>query len=484
LESLQSLYVNHHLIIFSDSRHFFSPITGKLYSWLSQFHAWKQPFLFTSEAPDHWDYYKQQLHKAGLVVLATGQQGLEELVSHISADVVTSAGQRGKSFDLYPAMLEQRPRRFLERHAPAPEMEAELLTQLLNFLKPDGFKWLAACAVYPGLNWNLTLSLGQQLDLIGDNNTRLLRLARLPWFRYGYMPDWLRIALLEALKSGETQAEPEIRDCLNKLLSEITKQAPSAASGLKIAQNRPFRDYLHRFFMPPWKKTDDDNPLQEFVFQSFMDGKLAVKASKLSALKSSRLVNRYTLVIGIILLTCYLWNKLEEQESQVQQEKDIAAKKVQDTIDQEKAFSAKKVQDTIDQEKEKAAQNKYPKSAEPNVAKLTIGSPGPGGGIVFYVDNIGKHGLEAKGKDEPKEMDWDAANKAAKGYGSGWHLPSKDELNKLYKQKDVVGGFAYNNYWSSTDYDNYYACYQYFDNGSLYTYPKLQRFGVRAVRAF
>ncbi len=30
-------------------------------------------------------------------------------------------------------------------------------------------------------------------------------------------------------------------------------------------------------------------------------------------------------------------------------------------------------------------------------------------------------------------------------------LPSKDELNELYKQKDVVGGFVNYIYWSSTE---------------------------------
>ena len=116
--------------------------------------------------------------------------------------------------------------------------------------------------------------------------------------------------------------------------------------------------------------------------------------------------------------------------------------------------------------------------------KLQLGSTGPGGGKVFYVDNTGKHGLEAKAKDEPKPMDWDAANKAAKGHGSGWHLPSKDELNLLYTQKDVVGGFASNNYWSSTEIDSDFAWFQSFGNGDQDYYNKNYTFAVRAVRAF
>jgi hypothetical protein len=72
---------------------------------------------------------------------------------------------------------------------------------------------------------------------------------------------------------------------------------------------------------------------------------------------------------------------------------------------------------------------------------------------------------------------------------SDWYLPSKDELNKLYLNKTAVGGFADDDYWSSSEYyaDHEWssrAWYQFF--GEFYqnsTYKDaLNR--VRAVRAF
>jgi len=69
------------------------------------------------------------------------------------------------------------------------------------------------------------------------------------------------------------------------------------------------------------------------------------------------------------------------------------------------------------------------------------------------------------------------------GY-SDWYLPSKNELNKLYINKVAIGGFADNYYWSSTEYDNSNAWWQYFSNGNLYNYVKVYGFSVRAVRAF
>ncbi len=69
------------------------------------------------------------------------------------------------------------------------------------------------------------------------------------------------------------------------------------------------------------------------------------------------------------------------------------------------------------------------------------------------------------------------------GY-TDWYLPSKDELNKLYLNKVVVGGFASAYYWSSTEYANDIAWSQYFANGGLSQHFKNATNYVRAVRAF
>jgi len=70
------------------------------------------------------------------------------------------------------------------------------------------------------------------------------------------------------------------------------------------------------------------------------------------------------------------------------------------------------------------------------------------------------------------------------GY-SDWYLPSINELNRIYLNKDAIGGFAANAYWSSSEYNNYYAWRQNF-NGGLQDYgPKgSASLCVRAVRSF
>ena len=115
--------------------------------------------------------------------------------------------------------------------------------------------------------------------------------------------------------------------------------------------------------------------------------------------------------------------------------------------------------------------------------KLIIGGKGPGDGVIFNIDGSG-HGLEAKAADEATALNWTAAIAAASAYGSGWHLPSKNELNLLYQQKTAVGGFANGSYWSATDIDSNNAWEQFFVDGAEDSSSKASPLRVRAVRAF
>jgi len=178
----------------------------------------------------------------------------------------------------------------------------------------------------------------------------------------------------------------------------------------------------------------------------------------------------------------------------------------------------------------------------PTAPTHPIGSTGPGGGIVFYYNAAGFtmtdngqvcHYLEAAPNDMPSSLKWatgsvslvstgttigagrkntalildninDAhAAKACKDYTGGgktdWFLPSKDELNELYKNRSVVGNMdegtgdwyhdSFVMYWSSSQaWSESIVWVQNFVNGnqisnanSAHTYdPYL----VRAIRAF
>lgn len=150
------------------------------------------------------------------------------------------------------------------------------------------------------------------------------------------------------------------------------------------------------------------------------------------------------------------------------------------------------------------------------------------GGIIFYLDASGCHGLISAPSDQSTGIVWNngidrytgtlgdglysgamntamiiatqmadiqSGNFAAKvcadysvtvngvTYGD-WYLPSKYELNLLYLQKTAVGGFGINPYWSSTENDVFNASTQRFTSGYQGYFNKGNLYCVRAVRAF
>jgi hypothetical protein len=157
----------------------------------------------------------------------------------------------------------------------------------------------------------------------------------------------------------------------------------------------------------------------------------------------------------------------------------------------------------------------------PAPTEYAIGDTGPAGGKVFYITLGG--GLEAALVDQA-EARWNcadndvvgvdniedvatpdvrsgAANTALIAAACGgaaavaadyvWpngqtdgFLPNKEELNLLYTQRNVVGGFASSSYWSSSQASAFIAWYQNFVNGLQYDSAKFNASGVRAVRAF
>ena len=154
------------------------------------------------------------------------------------------------------------------------------------------------------------------------------------------------------------------------------------------------------------------------------------------------------------------------------------------------------------------------------------------GGVVFWLDSTGQHGLVAAFSDVATSVEWgclstdlpnvsnvphnggvpiglgaeigDGFNNtndilqdcptapaafAARSVGAQWFLPSAKELNQMYDNKttlEAVSGFdAFGNYyWSSTEGDVNIAWVQNFGNGNQNGFGKGNTVYVRAVRAF
>jgi hypothetical protein len=161
------------------------------------------------------------------------------------------------------------------------------------------------------------------------------------------------------------------------------------------------------------------------------------------------------------------------------------------------------------------------------IGPVKIGDTGPAGGLVFYDKGNNTGGwryLEAAPEwADFKNIQWGALGNDVKGtstaVGTGkrnteliiaalkqagetgraaqlcagsisgfndWFLPSKDELDLMYKnlKRRGLGGFSDRWYWSSSQGNSDYARNQYFDGGSQDYHYKIYTYSVRAIRSF
>ena len=144
-----------------------------------------------------------------------------------------------------------------------------------------------------------------------------------------------------------------------------------------------------------------------------------------------------------------------------------------------------------------------------------------GGGVIAYLDSTNFHGLIAAPKDQSVGVIWSDGlsstfatdtsigtgkintNKIVTNQGAGiyaasicqtltlggysdWYLPSKNELEQLYFNRALIGGFIDDWYWSSSEGSWFgYAMVHHFGNGSKSVgLVERQTWRVRAIRSF
>jgi len=102
-------------------------------------------------------------------------------------------------------------------------------------------------------------------------------------------------------------------------------------------------------------------------------------------------------------------------------------------------------------------------------------------GIIASVDNNGNPHL-ILGMIGPKEvMTWDEAMEYGKTLKDGWHIPSKDELEEIWRNEGEITKILnrglkkykgvrldrFYGYWSSSEYNSYLACNVFEGNGDV-----------------
>ena len=246
--TLRELYYHYpqaRLLLLGSGWSLLNPQTGRLAKWTNLFSAWTDRAILTPQPLTAWSRDERALRKQFLLLPAT-LSGLRTAVDYFDAD-----DQKEPDLD---------PRRFPDAAAaPIQLVEDDLISSLQLAFKENQkaaseaqvnrplipnnqfpitnpqspvTTWVAACAVYPELHWDLTLYLGRLLSTSENNLLTagyLAELCRLPWFVEGKMPKEARERLLAWLEREQPATLLRVREALHQLLSQYPPPSDSAA---------------------------------------------------------------------------------------------------------------------------------------------------------------------------------------------------------------------------------------------------------------
>ena len=281
LRDIISKYSEHSLVIISDTENFFSSISGELEPWVNQLTNWDNRAILTPTPVENWGYQELELAQEFMILPAT-LKGLEALSQRLRQGWATYFVGEETRIPL-PDGLRTRPYFWIERNPPPTEQINAMLDTLEKYLGKHGFYWLSACAVFPELHWNMTIYLGNVLKIESGASLievcSLTDLARLPWLRYGYMPDWLRVYLITTLTPEQQQI---IRTALQNLLITAVQ---GSVSKLQLEIARQYHQFLPKLANSILyllsKQASVNSQLRDYIFLGFMRGQsvLAMKVS-------------------------------------------------------------------------------------------------------------------------------------------------------------------------------------------------------------
>lgn len=287
LEELCARYPEHRVLVITDGSGCFDPFSGEPSAWLAQLDRWPDRLLMTPESPDRWARREAALQRLGYRVLPLNQAGIAAHIELLRGHPVRPFGSERAAVQAVPGFA-RNPRQWLDRLSPPAEVIAELCGELKLSLGTEGFDWLAACAVYPEIHWGLTVRLGFGLIAAEPEVERLLpKLSRLVWFRYGFMPDWLRAALLARISpTASARSRALVLEILQQAgepqretvaLRIALPEPPTGPSTSTVARAWNFIRQLGRLgaaqrLANTARQASAESPLRDYVFLRFAGG--------------------------------------------------------------------------------------------------------------------------------------------------------------------------------------------------------------------
>jgi hypothetical protein len=195
--------------------------------------------LITPAPQSAWGENEERLHQLGFAVYAADAGGVATLAAQLMSEpgAEETALRAFSDDDRFLARLDREAVR-LSSPTPPALAEIERLARNLKIWagRSDIYTLLAAIAAFPKIDPAFTFVLADMFLPDGMDSASFARLMRLPWIRNGYMPDWLRIALVNGL-------DPEERKLVQIALSTMLESADRVKQ-LKQERTRPSREEI------------------------------------------------------------------------------------------------------------------------------------------------------------------------------------------------------------------------------------------------
>jgi hypothetical protein len=261
LDVLSARHPYHRLLVLGTGQVFINPAITQPWPWADEVLKWEHRAILTPAPLENWGRHESALAHlfAGPVGRATseGFQELASLLDRVAMPDPTSFRVpyvarpftwtswydnwvKRPDYWLGPDEIDSADWADLER------MLQDYFTDEYGVFDRPAFDWLAACAVYPAIRWDLTVFLGVKLRWVDANGVELpvytearcARLASLPWFHAGYMPAWLRRRLIATIGPSQRVAVAHhLTDILERAV--MGDEDATDAVRLKIYHDHP-----------------------------------------------------------------------------------------------------------------------------------------------------------------------------------------------------------------------------------------------------
>jgi formylglycine-generating enzyme required for sulfatase activity len=224
LTELAQRFAGTRLVLVGSGLQLIHPLRGGLVAWADLFEHWPQRLLLTPRHPEEWGRNER--------LLGTLFQVLPATLASLGFWVEELEQGEDARFDRWQERVKEVPAAVFQ-----PDEAHPLASLLLQFPR-EVLRWVAACAIYPSLHWDLTLWFGQQLEARSGEplleHDTLLRLFRIRWFVEGQMPQTAREQLLEWLDGQDPTLVPALRHDLAAVLA----QSPPPEDSMAWADHR------------------------------------------------------------------------------------------------------------------------------------------------------------------------------------------------------------------------------------------------------